>query len=224
VNAVLTHSGVCLPSTHAALPTAACDGAAALPKRMQAASQAPQNSCLVLFLTLKSSATYALRVPLASPVCHVNAPQNSPPALGLSNLVLLSLSKLKQRPQASSSSPVGLSTSASPETSVLVAAGADLICIRRWLEEGTALLILQWLSVTTFSHPQHVEKLIFFPLYGKSSNPHVPPSRRCCTFLPNAFLLTPPTAARSQGQGTRVLPHRAGDSHEGGSPKCCSLL
>lgn len=151
LNAVLTHSGVCLPSLHAAIPTTAWDGAALLPKRAQAESQDPQNSCLILFLTPKSSATYT--VPLASPVLHVNVSGRGSPASELCGLVLISF---KQRPQVSSRSPVGHSTSASPERSVLAAAGADMICIQRWLAEVTALLILQWLSVTMFSHPQDV--------------------------------------------------------------------
>lgn len=31
-----------------------------------------------------------------------------------------------------------------------------MICIQRWLEEVTARLILWWLSLTMFSHPQDV--------------------------------------------------------------------
>lgn len=49
------HLSIC-----AAIPTTAWDRAAVLPKRMQAESQDPQNSCLILFLTPKSSATYAV--------------------------------------------------------------------------------------------------------------------------------------------------------------------
>lgn len=88
VNVVFTHSGACLPSIHAAIPKTARDGAAVLPERIQAESQDPQNSRLILVLTPKCLATYTF--PLATPALHVNVPRQSSPASGLSNLVLIS--------------------------------------------------------------------------------------------------------------------------------------